>query len=169
MEHGHVKRCLIADDTRSVRAMLDKWLTSEGYDCTQVADGKEAKTSIEASVPDLVLTDIEMPNFSGLELLRWLRTSDSSRLSTLPVIIITSLVDPELNRLVTQFGTSYVLAKPLADVSTIAMVRHATASTPQQSPCPVTPPTTPHAAISPRLRQLVRIASSEPDEHRGGQ
>ena len=84
-------KILVADDDRIVRRIVVAKLSGLGYDVTEVADGQEALRLLEGGyVPDLLITDSLMPRTNGLELVRGIRSSPDSDVSTLPVIMLTS-------------------------------------------------------------------------------
>ncbi len=109
------KTCLIVDDTRSMRVMIGSWMKHAGLSCTITENGKEARSVIEKNCPDVLITDIEMPLFNGLELVCWVRQHPSSKIAAVPIIVITSLDDPDLEQIISEIGTSYVLRKPLSE------------------------------------------------------
>ena len=77
---------LVADDSREIRDFLEQSvLTPAGYTVRTVGDGMSALTLARELLPDLVITDLQMPGLSGLDLIRRLR---ADRLS-LPTILIT--------------------------------------------------------------------------------
>ncbi len=63
-----------------------------------------------AGLPDLLITDLEMPRCSGLELLQWIRSKDE--LMTLPVIMLSSTCDPRKINSAYSLGTIYCFQKP---------------------------------------------------------
>ncbi|GAH22323.1 unnamed protein product, partial [marine sediment metagenome] len=63
---------LIVDDSSSMRAIIKKIIKTSGFnvgECLEAADGKEAMKMLKDGWVDLVLTDINMPNMNGLELI----------------------------------------------------------------------------------------------------
>ena len=64
---------LLVDDDPAILRLLGRWLEIAGYDVRTAADGKEAKTAIEARCPQIIITDWEMPDVDGPELCRWVR------------------------------------------------------------------------------------------------
>ncbi len=64
-------RLLVVDDEESIREFLDIMLKKEGYDVTCVCDGKEAVSSLEKRTYDMVISDLQMPNMTGMELLKF--------------------------------------------------------------------------------------------------
>ena len=84
-------KILVADDDRIVRRIVVAKLSGLGYDVTEAQDGQEALHLLEAGyVPDLLITDSNMPRINGLQLVRRLRESDSQEIARLPVIMLTS-------------------------------------------------------------------------------
>jgi two-component system response regulator AtoC len=64
-----IRRILVVDDEEPMRHILTHMLSTAGFDVRAVGDGASALREIEASEPDLVLTDVRMPGMSGIELL----------------------------------------------------------------------------------------------------
>ena len=62
-------RVLVADDDPSVRRVLERALEREGYEVATASNGAEALEAVAAAPPDLVVTDINMPDVDGIELL----------------------------------------------------------------------------------------------------
>ena len=82
---------MVADDDRIVRRIVVTKLSGLGYDVTAVEDGRETLDLLEdGHVPDLLITDSNMPRMNGLQLTRALRASPDPNLSTLPIIMLTS-------------------------------------------------------------------------------
>jgi CheY-like chemotaxis protein len=106
-------RCVIADDVRAWRELLSAWMSECGYECVLTVDGEAAREAIEAAPTDLLITDIEMPKCSGLELLTRIRNHRSSQIQQVPVVVISSLHDDELVDIVERFGGNYAFVKPL--------------------------------------------------------
>lgn len=83
-----MKTILIAEDTASEMALINNFLAQEGYKIINASNGKEALTKILAKKPDLLITDLVMPEMSGLELCRKLRKNPNTQ--DLPIIACTS-------------------------------------------------------------------------------
>ena len=79
-------RILVVDDEIGMQVALREVLQRQGHQVTVVGDGGAALTALEADTFDLVLTDVRMPEISGLELLDHMRV----RQSRLPVVIMTA-------------------------------------------------------------------------------
>lgn len=68
------KKILLVDDEPNIRFVLTAVLEQSGYQVESAEDGFVALRKIQKSVPDLVITDLRMPNMNGFELLSVLRT-----------------------------------------------------------------------------------------------
>src|ERR1700677_872154 len=66
-------RILVVDDEESIREFLDIMLKKEGYEVTLAEDGRRAQELIKKKSIDLVISDLQMPNMTGIELLRAVR------------------------------------------------------------------------------------------------
>jgi two-component system response regulator AtoC len=80
------KRVLIADDEKNMRWVLGEALTSEGYEVTEAADGKEALAAVKEAAPDLMVLDHKMPKPDGMEVLRRIRAEGLA----FPIIMLTA-------------------------------------------------------------------------------
>ncbi len=116
------KICHIVDDTRGMRLIIDNWMTNAGMICTNSENGSEARAHIERHCPDVLITDIEMPLFNGLELVCWVRQSQVAKIASLPIVVVTGLHDPELEKILLELGTRFVVRKPLSEEAVLSMV-----------------------------------------------
>jgi pilus assembly protein CpaE len=82
------ERILFVDDEEQIRKLLSTWLTRHGYEVTMANDGWEALKAIRTKAPDLVITDVNMPNMNGLELTRRMRADH--RTARIPVIMLSA-------------------------------------------------------------------------------
>ncbi|HYU81402.1 MAG TPA: response regulator, partial [Candidatus Polarisedimenticolia bacterium] len=82
------ERILFVDDEEQIRKLLSTWLARHGYEVTVANDGWEALKAIRTKAPDLVITDVNMPNMNGLELTRRLRADH--RTARIPVIMLSA-------------------------------------------------------------------------------
>jgi two-component system chemotaxis response regulator CheY len=70
-----MKNCLVVDDSKVIRKVARHILESLDINVTEACDGRDALTQCEASVPDVVLLDWNMPVMSGMEFLQALHTT----------------------------------------------------------------------------------------------
>jgi DNA-binding response OmpR family regulator len=118
---------LLAEDDAEMRKLLRAALEAAGYRVREAWDGQEALRPISALggsfrsafAPDVVVADIRMPHFSGLELLEAVRVVDPS----LPVILITAFGDEETHAEARRLGVTAVFDKPFEIRSLVETVR----------------------------------------------
>jgi light-regulated signal transduction histidine kinase (bacteriophytochrome) len=96
-------------------------LLAPHYDVQVVADGQEALAAVRARRPDLVLSDVMMPNLDGLGLVRALREDPETR--TLPVILLSARAGQEASLEGFSAGADDYLAKPFTSQELLARVR----------------------------------------------
>ncbi len=82
------ERILLVDDEEQIRKLLVSWLERRGYEVQVAPDGIEALRLIRAKMPDLVITDVNMPNMNGFELTRRLRADH--RTARLPIVMLSA-------------------------------------------------------------------------------
>jgi two-component system KDP operon response regulator KdpE len=111
----HPKRVFLAEDDDDMRSLIRIALEREGCEVVEARDGAQlinllgqGKSVKCPSEPDVVVTDVRMPNFSGLGVLRTLRQADS----TVPVILITADLDVAIQSDAQEWGASALLTKP---------------------------------------------------------
>ncbi|GAB4185622.1 MAG: hypothetical protein Fur006_24270 [Coleofasciculaceae cyanobacterium] len=80
---------LIVDDTPDNLRLLSKILTEQGYEVAKALNGQMALTAVQASPPDLILLDINMPDMSGYEVCERLKANDQTK--EIPVIFLSAL------------------------------------------------------------------------------
>ncbi len=103
------KTILIADDNESVRTVIRLSLKFKGHTLIEVDDGAKALARLKEGGIDLLISDIAMPNMTGLELLDALRGDD--RFKTLPILVCSAEEDATEEALLAR-GASAFLVKP---------------------------------------------------------
>jgi DNA-binding NtrC family response regulator len=103
-------RVLVVDDEATARATLAELLVEQGYAVETAADGNKALGKLEAFVPDVVLTDLDMPGMSGMELLRRVR-EDLHRETSVLVMSAFGAIDNAVAAM--KEGAAQYLEKPL--------------------------------------------------------
>ena len=76
MEKKTVKSCLVVDDSKVVRMVARKILEELDFDVSEAADGQQALTACQASMPKVILLDWNMPVMNGIDFLRALRAGE---------------------------------------------------------------------------------------------
>lgn len=109
-------KILIVDDSKAMRMIVRRTLRQAGFgdhDVEEASNGKEAIERVKTAAPDLVLTDWNMPEMTGLELVKVLREM------TPPVSVgmVTSQGSPEAVHEAKTAGAMFVLTKPFTPES----------------------------------------------------
>jgi len=104
-------RIVLAEDNDILRKSLSFFLESKGFTVDQFPDGQEALDAIETNGYDLILTDINMPGVSGMEITQYVRERIGSNI---PIIIFTSsgIEQTELDSF--DIGANEFIAKPIS-------------------------------------------------------
>jgi CheY-like chemotaxis protein len=84
---------LIADDNLDAREIFTRFLSQAGALVSAVSSADEATRQLEHLRPDVVITDLWMPDHDGLWLLKWIRERDAARETYTPVIAVTARTD----------------------------------------------------------------------------
>jgi len=104
-------RALVIDDSRAIREAMTSMLGREGWIVDVAEDGARALQMTRQLHYDLVVTDLEMPELGGFELIARLRRDE--RFATTPIVIISSRVNPEHRRRARDLGVRALVAKPI--------------------------------------------------------
>ncbi|NIT78377.1 MAG: response regulator [Thermoplasmata archaeon] len=112
---------LVVDDSRTIRDMSRFVLESEGFRVIQAEDGREGFEMAYKEMPDLVLTDIQMPNMGGDELIQ--RLKGDSSMAGMPVVVLTSQEGEETEAGVLAHGADDFINKPIEPMTLTARVK----------------------------------------------
>jgi PAS domain S-box-containing protein len=116
----HAGRVLLADDNADLRDYVGRLLHNRGYAVETVADGGAALHAIRAQRPDLLLTDVMMPELDGFGLLAAIRADP--HLADIPVIMLSAKAGEEAQVEGLQAGADDYLAKPFSARELLARV-----------------------------------------------
>ena len=114
------QRILVVDDESHILHVLTLKLGKAGYDVLTAVDGEEGLHLARESKPDLVITDIQMPYMTGLELSRALADDEST--SAIPVLILTARGYALASEDLESSNIRDVLSKPFSPRSLIELV-----------------------------------------------
>jgi len=114
-EHKHI---LVVDDESQITRVLRTSLSSHGYDIRAANDGETALEIMKDWKPDLVITDLAMPNMDGLELCRRLRTQ-----TQVPIIVLSVRGEERTKVKALDAGADDYVTKPFGMEELLARVR----------------------------------------------
>lgn len=104
-------RLLVVDDSRVMRQIVVRTLRQAGFgghDIVEAVDGVDALAKVDEEVPDLVLSDWNMPNMTGIELLRSLRSKGNG----VSFGFVTSEGSEDMRDVAESAGAMFVIVKP---------------------------------------------------------
>jgi DNA-binding response OmpR family regulator len=105
-----LKKILVVEDNLDTRELIHLHLTTEGFTVVTASNGREGLYLADAEHPDLIITDISMPEIDGLELVRQLRTQ--SEFESLPILVLTAFGADQMDQAI-QAGANRALNKPV--------------------------------------------------------
>ncbi|SOH95295.1 Response regulator receiver domain-containing protein [Monaibacterium marinum] len=123
-----VKRILIVEDEANIVESLAFLLRRDGFDVSTIPDGARALAEAERITPDLMILDVMLPNLSGFDVLRDLRTHGA--LGTTPVMMLTAKGQTRDRDQAEQLGADLFMTKPFSNAEIIAQARRLTGLTP---------------------------------------
>ena len=114
------KKVLAVDDSKTMRDMVSFILGGAGYDVSTADDGVHALSTLGGTGVDLVITDVNMPNMNGIELVKKLRENPSYRAT--PILILTTESDEGLKRQGREAGATGWIVKPFVPEKLLKVV-----------------------------------------------
>lgn len=105
---------LVVDDNAAITCLLERVLKSDGHSVAVASDGQQALNIVSSEHPDLILTDLDMPETNGYEVCRRVKCDPATRL--IPVLIITGEQSWEAKLQSLELGADDFLTKPFDTV-----------------------------------------------------
>lgn len=124
-------RILIVDDERQITRVLRTSLQSSGYEVTVANNGLEAFELFRTVTPDLIITDLAMPEMSGIELTRAIR-----RIAETPIIILSVREQETMKVAALDEGANDYVTKPFSMPELLARVRANLRQVAREEPAP---------------------------------
>ena len=104
------RKILVIDDNPDTRDLTHLHLTTEGFVVVVASDGREGLYMAVAEQPDLIITDISMPELNGIELVKQLKTQPE--LNNVPILVLTAFGDAEMDQAI-RAGAHRAMSKPV--------------------------------------------------------
>jgi two-component system, OmpR family, KDP operon response regulator KdpE len=114
------RNILVVDDERQITRVLKTALSSRGYGIRTAADGDEALHILQDWWPDVVITDLRMPNLDGLELCKMIRAK-----SQIPIIVLSVKGEDQVKVEALDAGADDYVTKPFSMDELLARIRAA--------------------------------------------
>jgi two-component system cell cycle response regulator DivK len=115
------KLILVIEDQEDNRRIMRDLLTSAGYEIIEAVTGEEGVTSAETHRPDLILMDIQLPDFDGYEATRRIKANPA--LSSIPIIAVTSYALSGDDAKAHEAGCDAYVSKPFSPRALLAKIR----------------------------------------------
>jgi two-component system cell cycle response regulator DivK len=115
------KKVLIVEDNELNMKLFNDLLEAHGYATVKTREGTRVLELARENAPDLILMDIQLPEVSGLDLIRWLKDADD--LKQIPVIAITAFAMKGDEDRIRQTGCEDYISKPISVLSFIETIR----------------------------------------------
>ncbi|HLT78920.1 MAG TPA: response regulator [Ferrovibrio sp.] len=106
------KTVLIVEDNELNMKLFHDLLDAHGYRTLQTKDGMEALAMVRQHRPDLILMDIQLPEVSGLEVIKWIKEDDNLR--SIPVVAVTAFAMKGDEEKMREGGCDAYIAKPIS-------------------------------------------------------
>lgn len=114
------KSILIVEDDADAREVLSLILNAEGFSVLTAEDGQQALELVNEARPDLIITDIQMPNIDGIELIKRMRSRFESR--SVPIVVM-SAFGSGMTRDALKAGADRSTPKPMHVRSLLDLIR----------------------------------------------
>jgi PleD family two-component response regulator len=111
---------MLVDDSKMVRVKSSRLLAANGFQVVTAVDGVDALKQLETCCPDILITDVDMPEMDGFGLVKALR--GDPRTHSLPLVMITSAEDRHREEAM-RVGVGLVMGKPYDEAALIAHIR----------------------------------------------
>lgn len=112
MGEAVAKRVLVVEDNELNLKLFCDLLRAHGHETAAVRDGREAFDSARAFAPDLIITDIQLPHVTGLDLIASLRADEG--LAAVPIMAVTAYAGPGDEERIRAAGANAYVSKPIS-------------------------------------------------------
>ncbi|MBN2804592.1 MAG: response regulator [Deltaproteobacteria bacterium] len=112
---------LIVDDSASIRQMISFTLKKAGYNIVEAVDGADAMKKLATAKVNMVITDLNMPNMNGIELIKNIRKNSTCRFA--PVIMLTTESQDSKKQEGKAAGATGWIVKPFKPDQLISVVK----------------------------------------------
>jgi len=115
------KTIMTVDDSASIRQMVSFTLSQAGYEVIEAVDGKDALSQMTGASVNMVITDLNMPNMDGIELIKAIRTDGSHKFT--PIIMLTTESADNKKQAGKEAGATGWIVKPFKPDQLLAVIQ----------------------------------------------
>ncbi|MDA8088614.1 MAG: response regulator [Nitrospiraceae bacterium] len=115
------KTVLIVDDSATMRQVVSFALKDAGFEVISAVDGKDAIAKLGVAKSDLIITDLNMPNLNGIELIKQVRQTPGHKFT--PIIMLTTESQESRKAEGRQAGVSGWIVKPFTPEQLLGVVK----------------------------------------------
>lgn len=116
------KFIMTADDSASVRQMVSFTLKNAGFQVIEAVDGRDALSKLAKTPVHMLITDLNMPNMDGIELIRSVRSLSSSQ-KFIPIVMLTTESQPGKKQEGKTAGATGWIVKPFKPEQLLAVIK----------------------------------------------
>ena len=116
-----MKKIVLIEDSKVLGTALVGALKVEGIEAYWAVNGAQGVSMVKQQKPDLILLDIMLPKISGFDVCKILKTDNATW--RIPIVIMSTLNDPESRDRATQAGADYFIPKPYDLASSLAEIK----------------------------------------------
>ena len=122
------KTVMVVEDNELNMRLFNDLLEAQGYRVVKTSNGLEAIDLARTNMPDLVLMDIQLPEVSGLEVIRWMKEDEG--LNHIPIIAVTAFAMKGDEERIRASGCEAYLSKPISVANFLETVRRFLSNSP---------------------------------------
>jgi two-component system chemotaxis response regulator CheY len=115
------KKILVVDDSASIRQLVSFTIKDAGYDVLVAENGKDALGKLSNEKVDMVITDLNMPEMDGIELIKKLRATPDYKFA--PIVMLTTESEESKKQEGRQAGASGWIVKPFSPEELLGVVK----------------------------------------------
>jgi two-component system chemotaxis response regulator CheY len=116
-----MKKILVVDDSSVIRMSLEFFLKENDFDVVLAEDGVQGADKAAAEKFNLIITDINMPNMNGIEMIEKVRGQDENKF--VPILVLTTESDSEMLKKGKEAGATGWIVKPFTNEDLLATVQ----------------------------------------------
>ena len=125
-------RILLLDDEPDLLRALSVRFTAAGFTCEAASNGQEGMVKIRQALPDLIITDLAMPEMDGYEMVRRLKAD--AQTASIPIIVLTAIPKHAIDRRAKELEGTCVMHKPFEFHELLSITRELLSTTVRGGP-----------------------------------